>query len=271
MLKQALAEPQSLPVVELVDGFVRGRVSVILPAFNESENISKTIQKVKEQFGAACEDFEIIVVDDGSNDGTSSIVENTTEGDVKLFRHPKNQGKGFAIKKGLYQATGEFAFAIDSDLEIWPKDLSAYLTEVKSADIVIGSKRHPLSTVRTPFMRRFLSVGFNILERVLTGVRASDTQAGLKAGRSAALYKILPVLSVKRYAFDAELLAVATLQGFKIKELPVDIDLRVSFSATEVLRMVIDLLGIAYRLRVKKWYQRNLLVMKSTIRPLIAP
>jgi hypothetical protein len=144
-----------------------------------------------------------------------------------------------------------------------------YIEALESADFVIGSKRHPLSTVRTPAGRRFLSLGFNILERLLTGVRASDTQAGLKAARSAALYKVLPLLSVKKYAFDAELLAVASLLNYRIVELPVNIQLAAMFNAKHVFRMMIDLLGIAYRLRVKRWYQKNSMTMTATYRPII--
>jgi hypothetical protein len=107
------------------------------------------------------------------------------------------------------------------------------------------------------------------LERILTGVRATDTQAGLKAARSGALYRILPLLSVKKYAFDAELLSVASLLDLRIKELPVFIELKASFSIRKVFRMFIDLLGIAYRLRVSRWYQRNMVTMSETYRPII--
>ncbi len=270
MLEQTLAERPSLHVIEHTDGFVRGRISIILPAFNEEENISRTIFKVKEKFEAICPDYEIIVVDDGSRDGTWTTVEKLGQKNVQLIGYPRNQGKGYALKKGLYHATGELAFTIDSDMEVWPRELETYLTALKSADIVIGSKRHPLSRVKTPVMRKFLSLGFIMLEHLLTGVKASDTQAGVKAARSRALYTILPLLAVKRYAFDAELLAVASLVGLRIRELPVDIELKASFRPTQIMRMLLDLLGIAYRLRIKKWYQRNYILTTHTYNPLLS-
>ena len=270
VLEQSLAKPTTIPILEHVDGYVKGRISIILPAFNEEENISRTIFRVKEQFEAICPDCEIIVVDDGSHDGTWMAVEKMMAKNVQVIGYPRNQGKGYALKKGLYHATGELAFTIDGDMEVWPRDLRKYITALESADIVIGSKRHPLSRVRSPVLRKFLSLSFNILERLLTGVNASDTQAGVKAARSKALYSILPILAVKRYAFDAELLAVATLLDFRIKELPVDIDLKASFSPSQVMRMLLDLMGIAYRLRIRRWYQENYLVMKSTYNPLIS-
>ncbi len=249
---------------EVIDGFVKGRVSIVLPAYDEAELIADSILEIKRQFGAVCRDYEIVVVDDGSHDGTWTIVENMGEANVKLIRYSSNQGKGYALKRGLYQATGEFAFMMDSDMEIKPRELTSYIRALQIADIVIGSKRHPMSIVRTPVMRKFLSLGFNILERILTGVRATDTQAGLKAGRSSVLYSILPLLAVKRYAFDAELLAVASMLKYRIRELPVDINLRATFSARQVFRMLIDLMGITYRLRVRRWYQKNSVIMSET-------
>ena len=248
---------------------MRGRVSVILPAYNEGEHIAENIALVKDLFSSACNELEIIVVDDGSTDETLVAAEGTADEQTKIVGYPRNQGKGHAIRQGFRRVTGEVTFILDSDMEIAPRDLHQYLNALNSVDIAIGSKRHRLSQVRTPAMRMFLSLGFNLLERMLTGVRATDTQAGLKCAKSEALYEILPLLSVKKYAFDAEMLAVASLLKFKIGELPVEIDLRASFSARKVSRMLVDLLGIAYRLRIRRWYQENHKQMTDTYRPII--
>ena len=240
-----------------------------MPAYNEARGIAASILDVRRQFESVSPDFEIIVVNDGSTDETGLVVQGLTSDRVKAAGYRRNLGKGHAIRIGLLMATGEYCFLLDSDSEIRALELRAYVEALRYADIVIGSKRHPLSVVRTPIMRRFLSLGFNILERILTGVKASDTQSGLKAAKSSALYKLLPLLSVKKYAFDAELLAVASLLGLKIRELPVYIDLRATFSARKVFRMFVDLLGIAYRLRIKRWYQKNMVTMSDTYRPII--
>jgi glycosyltransferase involved in cell wall biosynthesis len=240
-----------------------------MPAFNEAHCIRKSIADVREQFSALCPDYEIVVVDDGSTDGTRKAAETLADRRVKVVGYHANQGKGHALKVGLKSATGEFAFLVDSDSEIRAAELIHYLEALELADIVIGSKRHHLSSVRTPAMRKFLSLGFNIMERLLTGVKATDTQAGLKAAKSSTLYRILPLLSVKKYAFDVELLAVASLLRFKIKELPVEVDLKATFSTRQVMRMLIDLLGIAYRLRVRRWYQENSIKFSTTYRPII--
>jgi glycosyltransferase involved in cell wall biosynthesis len=259
-----------LPEPQIIEGFANGRVSVIMPAFNEAKFIAKSVMDAKERFSLHCGDLEIIVVNDGSTDETEKIVSGLPHSWLRIVGYGTNQGKGFAIKKGFYSVTGGKVFLLDSDLEVKTKQLDTYLAALGSSDIVIGSKRHPRSRVRTPVMRRFLSIGFNVLERLLTGVNATDTQAGLKAMNSATLYRIVPLLSVKKYAFDAELLAVATLMNFRIRELPVEIDLKATFDAKQVFRMLIDLLGIAYRLRIRKWYQKNLRLMSSTYDPIIS-
>jgi hypothetical protein len=109
-----------------------------------------------------------------------------------------------------------------------------------------------------PLSRKILSECFNALVRLLTGVPLRDTQSGLKAMKKSAFVNIFPRLAVKRYAFDVELLAVANLYGLKVIEMPVDIKLDAKFKPSEMCHMFLDLLGIAYRLRVIHWYQRSL-------------
>ncbi len=248
---------------------MKGRISIIMPAYNEAECIAKSIAVAMDQFETVHRDFEIIIVDDGSTDETRRMAEDVYDKRVKIVGYEQNKGKGYALKRGFDFATGEFSLLVDSDLEIHARDLDSLVRELETSDLVIGSKRHPLSTVVTPTVRKFLSLGFNVLERLLTGVKVSDTQSGLKGARSTALYGILPLLSVKKYAFDAELLTVASLANLRIKEQPVRIHLEASFKARQVFRMFIDLLGIAYRLRVTRWYQKNMKRMSNTYNPII--
>ena len=136
--------------------------------------------------------------------------------------------------------------------------LSKYIDALEHGDIVIASKKHKDSRVKVPVSRRILSEVFNRCVRVLTGVPLKDTQSGLKAMRKSAFIDIFPRLAVKRYAFDVELLAVANLYGLKVVEMPVNIKLDAKFKPVEMWRMFLDLLGIAYRLRIVRWYQRPL-------------
>jgi hypothetical protein len=97
------------------------------------------------------------------------------------------------------------------------------------------------------------------LARLLIGFDLKDTQVGLKVMRKNAVSAIFPRLAVKRYAFDVELLAVSHLYGLKIVEMPVRLDLSAPFKAKEAWRMFVDLLGIVYRLRITRWYQKQII------------
>ncbi len=204
--------------------------------------------------------YEIVVVDDGSQDNTLAKAKRYAgkNGHVKVVSYVNNAGKGFAVKTGFMNSNGNIVVFADSDMEIDLNVISEYIDALKHGDIVIASKRHSNSQVKVPLSRRILSEGFNGLVRLLTGVPLKDTQSGLKAMKKSAFINIFPRLAVKRYAFDVELLAVANLYGLKVVEMPVNIKLEAKFKPREMWHMFIDLLGIAYRLRVIHWYQRPL-------------
>lgn len=232
-------------------------VSVILPAYNEEETISKAIEKVQNILTDGHYDFEIIVVDDGSLDGTrKEALEAATDHRIKVVGYSTNMGKGYAIKYGLEFAFGEYVLFMDSDMEIDPSNIHEYLSSLREADIVIASKRHPRSSVKQPTVRRLLSYCFHIFVKLVTGLRFSDTQTGLKAFRIEAAEKIMPLSSVKGYAFDVEVLTVASLLKFKIIELPINIELNSMFKFRHIPRMFFDLLLIGYRLRISLFYHK---------------
>ena len=155
------------------------------------------------------------------------------------------------------ESTGDAVIFIDGDMEIDFNTISKYVDALENADIVIATKWHNESTVSMPFSRMLLSRTFNVMVRLLIGFNLKDTQVGLKVIKRSAVNKIFPRLSVKRYAFDVELLALAHLYGLKIVELPVKLKLASSFKPKDVWHMFVDLLGIAYRLRIIRWYQRQ--------------
>ena len=232
-----------------------------MPAYNEGKNIEKTITRVYQVLENIDLNYELIIVDDGSKDDTRIQALNYSGNNFNLvvISYDYNRGKGFALKKGFLQACGNIVIFLDSDLDIDPSQINSYIRALKYGDLVIASKYHPQSVVEVPFLRRFLSYGFNMLVNLLTGLRVRDTQTGLKAVRRKALEPVFRVLTVHRFAFDVEMLVVANLYGLKIVELPVKIRLtNTLFNPFQMWKMFVDLLGIAYRLRVKKWYQYHL-------------
>jgi dolichol-phosphate mannosyltransferase len=234
-------------------------LSFVVPAYNEGDFIENTLFTIDSVIEGKHLPYEIVVVDDGSLDCTfeNAMRYAKRNGHVRVVTYRKNVGKGHAMKTGFMQANGSVVIFTDSDMEIDLGTISEYITALQRGDIVIASKQHRDSRVEVSVSRRILSQSFNALVRVLTGVPLRDTQSGLKAMRKSAFIDIFPKLAVKRYAFDVELLAVAHLYGLKVVEMPVNIKLDASFKPTEMWHMFMDLLGIAYRLRLIHWYQRQ--------------
>jgi hypothetical protein len=154
------------------------------------------------------------------------------------------------------QTKGDVVVFADSDMDIDLGTVSKYVDALEHGDIVVATKWHPDSMVDMSLTRRVLSHGFNVLVRILAGANLKDTQVGLKVMKKSAFANIFPRLCVKRYAFDVELLAVASLYGLRIVRMPAQLRIRKSFRLKEMFKMFQDLLGIAYRLRVLHWYQR---------------
>lgn len=235
-------------------------VSIILCAYNEGKVIEETIGKVDSVMMKTDWSYEIIVVDDGSLDDTEKKAFDYTndgnEGHVKVVGYRRNMGKGNAIKTGFAYAHGKFVVFMDGDLDVNPELVPRYLEALKNSDIAVASKWHTQSHAMMSWKREFLSYGFNVLARLLTGVKLRDTQTGLKVFKRRVLEKMFSRLVVNRYAFDLELIAACNHCGFEIVELPVDVRIRGMINLKEVLRMAVDLLGIAYRLRILKHYQR---------------
>jgi len=231
-------------------------ISVIMPAYNVGGKIEDTISSLLKTIEPITEDYEIIIVDDGSDPPTPSIISSNKK--VKTIRHQTNMGKGAAIRTGAEYATGEYTIIMDADGDISPKNLKQYITALKGYDVVVGSKRHPESIYQAPTMRKILSIAFNTITKLLTGIRLGDTQTGLKAFKTKHLKKIINTILVKRYTWDVEALLIANLLKLKIAEAPVQIKQNARFSTQAVLKMLMEILGITYRYRILHWYQKKL-------------
>ena len=235
-------------------------LSFVIPAYNEELFIEDTLGSIDAVLKGKNLPYEIVVVNDGSEDGTLAIVRRYAgrNGHVKVVTYRDNVGKGFAVKTGFMETSGDTVVFADGDMDINLETISEYLEALKHGDIVIASKKHCDSKIEVPFSRRILSGVFNGLVRLLTGLPQKDTQSGLKAMKKNAFVDVFPRLAVKRYAFDVELLVVANLYGLKVVEMPVNIKLNAKFKPKEMWHMFLDVLGITYRLRVIRWYQKQI-------------
>jgi glycosyltransferase involved in cell wall biosynthesis len=249
-----------------VSDVLRGKVSVIVPAFNESSHIDRSLGIILRSIAKFAPNNEVIVVDDGSHDDTwrkaAAEVQRCGSANVRILRYERNLGKGHALACGTRNATGEFIVFIDADLDLHPDQIPRFFERMFSshADAVIGSKWHPLSDVDYPRWRRLLSLSYYGLVRSLFDLPVRDTQTGLKLFRAAPLKFAVECLLVKKFAFDIELLAVMHRFGNRIVEAPV----RLQF-ARDVPRLnwadgwyaFVDTMAIFYRMYVLRYYDRE--------------
>jgi len=234
-------------------------LSVIIPIYNEPK-ILENIQIIKETLSKSFSNFEIIFVEDGQTGATPKKFRKYRSKNIKVLSYPLNVGKGFALSYGFSQSKGNLIAFLDGDLELHPKQLRLFadLMDLTKADIVIGSKRHPLSKINYPFLRKIYSRVYQLLVKILFGLNITDTQVGIKLFKRKVLNKVMPKLVIKAWAFDLEVLVVASHLGFKrIIEAPVNLKMRrfgskVSFFT--IRNILIDTLAIFFRLHFLHYY-----------------
>lgn len=237
-------------------------LSVIVPAYHQEKTIVRDLQRIESVLGQIRLRYEIICVVDGNVDQTYVRAKKAASKTIKVVGYSVNRGKGHAVRYGMKSAKGDYIAFIDAGMELNPNGLSMILEHLEwyKADIVIGSKRHPVSKVHYPLIRRITSWGYQMLVRLLFGINVTDTQVGLKIFRKEVLQKTLPRLLVKQYAFDVEMLAVAHHLGFKkIYEAPVEIkynfkDLTHASTLKSIYYMLWDTLAVFYRLKIRHYY-----------------
>jgi glycosyltransferase involved in cell wall biosynthesis len=239
-------------------------LSILMPAYNEAQSIAQNVCETVETMHALGIHFEIIVIDDGSMDGTDTAASNalrTWPDHVRLVRCTRNEGKGSALTCGARYAKGDYVAFLDADMDLHPEQLSGFfaIMEARGADAVIGSKFHPDSKVDYPLQRRVYSLFYYMLVRTLFGLPVRDTQTGIKLFKRAVLDRVLPRILVKRFAFDLELLANAHHFGYRIAEAPVILNFQRVCSRLRlpaVWNVLLDTLAIFYRMRILRYYDR---------------
>lgn len=240
----------------------RELLSVIVPAYKQARTIYRDICNIHRVLSQGLRDynFEIICVVDGILDGTLKEVRRVKLPGVKVFSYPQNKGKGYAVRFGIAHSKGEVVSFLDAGMEISPASVMMLTAHMHwyNADIIVGSKRHPVSRVNYPLLRHIFSIGYHFGVKILFGLPLSDTQSGIKIFKRKAIKKVLPRLLVKKYAMDIEMLAVAKRLGFhRIYEAPIEVtfDKKTSgISWKVVIRMFWDTLAVFYRLRILKYY-----------------
>ena len=232
------------------------RASVVIPAYNEASRIAATIDAVR----AAVDGVEVVVVDDGSTDGTGDAAK-AAGADVVVVQ-PSNRGKGAAVRAGVLAAHGRTIAFTDADLAYSPDHLVGLLDAVEQGwDVVVGSRHHPGSStiVAASRLRRLGSDVVNWSTSMVLLGSYRDTQAGLKAFRSDVARTIFERSRIDGFAFDVEVFVVAERNGFSVHEVPV----RVENTASSTVKVLRDGVRLGRDLfRIRRWaregrYQRD--------------
>ncbi len=190
-------------------------LSIVIPAYNEEERIVKTLKRIVEYADRHIRDYEIIVVDDGSEDNTALVVKKQK---IKLISYKKNRGKGYAVKQGVLKSKGDYILITDSDLATPIEEYNKLKQFIKEYEIVVGSRT---LRVKQTWLRIFLGVVFSFIVRLLFHLGIRDTQCGFKLFRKEPAKRIFSMLKTNGFAFDVEALLLAKRIGYKIKEVPV--------------------------------------------------
>ncbi|MGO8730061.1 MAG: dolichyl-phosphate beta-glucosyltransferase [Streptosporangiaceae bacterium] len=202
------------------------QLSIVIPAYNERARIERTLERVMACVQRQGWDAEVLVVDDGSKDGTAEIVRCWMERDARLHlvQNLGNRGKGYSVRNGLLQATGEVVMFTDADLSAPMEETERLLAAIaEGADVAIGSRwmDRTRQTIHQPLYRRFFGRCFNWVTRTIMGLPFKDTQCGFKAFRRPAAQVIFRLQRIERWGFDPEILFIARKLGYAIREVPV--------------------------------------------------
>lgn len=242
-------------------------LSIVIPAYNEEKRIADTLIETQATLNSFSISFEIIVVNDGSSDRTFEEAEKIAKNydNIKVVHYTNNGGKGNAIKYGSKFVSGDLVTFLDADLELHPRLLKGFLEimEKNNADVIVGSKRHPLSKVNYPYDRKILSWLYHLMIKACFNLPVNDTQLGLKLFRRDVIESVLPKILVKRYAYDVEILVNAHKMGYKIMEAPIELNFKREFGRVkfnDIAKIALDTAAIFYRMHILRYYDEKTIV-----------
>jgi glycosyltransferase involved in cell wall biosynthesis len=199
-------------------------MSVVVPTYNEGEGIAGTIAALHERLEPLGRSYEIVVVDNASEDGTVEVLQPLLEeGRVRLLRNEVNRGKGFSVRRGMLEATGELRLMCDADCGPSLESLPRMLEAIEGADVIAGSRVAQGAAVdrQQPFRRRLVGWPFIALTRGIMREPTHDVYCGFKLWRGGAAEAVFSRQRLDGWVFDAEVLALARRLGYSVRELGV--------------------------------------------------
>lgn len=201
-------------------------LSLIIPAFNEEARIGKSLDRILSFLQSEPYSTEVIIVDDGSKDRTGDLVREHYQNhdSVRIYQQSHNLGKGAAVKQGMLLGNGEYLFFSDVDLSVPIETLPSFLAQLENHfDVTIGTRRKAGAAIEVhqPFYRELLGATYTKLSNRLLGLQVSDFTCGFKGFRREAARDLFSRQQLKNWGFDAEILYLAQLKGYRVLEAPV--------------------------------------------------
>ena len=254
------------------------RLSIVIPAYNESARIEAALSSVLGCVESRAWDAEILVVDDGSTDNTTAIIQRwmATHPRLHLIQNPGNRGKGYSVRNGLLQSAGDIVMFTDADLSAPIEEAERLIEAIDNgADVAIGSRwlDKQKQTIHQPIYRRFFGRCFNWVTRKVIGLPFKDTQCGFKAFKRDAAQTIFRLQTIERWGFDPEILFIARKLKYTIVEVPVTWghDERSRISYLKDGMQMLQEMGQIRTNSVRGRYDEAIAAMKDTSKMVTAP
>lgn len=230
-------------------------LSIVIPAYNEEALIVNTLESLRSYMAARTEQYEIVVVDDGSYDKTVAFIQEwqkNTGTDLQLLINQKNRGKGFSIRRGVMESRGKYLIFIDADLPYELNAIDNFLKALKNGyDLAVGSRVLPGSEVRgVPAYRYVAGQIFSLMVQAVLFSGLPDTQCGFKSFRSEAAREIFRRTSIDGFGFDVEMLFVARKLKFAIQPIAVHM---IEHRQRSRVRLLNDSLKMFLNLFMVRW------------------
>jgi glycosyltransferase involved in cell wall biosynthesis len=224
------------------------KLSLVIPIYNEEKRLVKALQICRD-YQKQYPDWQFVFVDDGSTDKSREIIE---EAKFKVFSYPENQGKGYALKRGIKQVTKPLILITDIDFSTPLTELPKLFDEIETGyEMVIGSRKikGSIVTKHQPRIREWLGARFTNLSNLWLGLSVTDFTCGFKLFKTPTAKLIFKKQRIKRWGYDAEILFIADKLKTRLKEVPVvwenDELTRVSLGK-DILRSLLDLALIRF-------------------------
>ena len=228
-------------------------LTIVIPAYNEERRLPPTLERIKAWIAQKGIVAEVLVVDDGSTDGTARMVENSTSSfaSIRLLSNGRNFGKGYSVRHGMREARGRIGLFTDADLSAPIEEADKLLAALETADVAFGSRalNRKLISVHQSRLRELAGILFNKIVQLVLWIPFVDTQCGFKAFRMDRARILFEQQRIERFGFDPELLYLARHHGLHAVEIPVrwahhpETKVNVYLDS---LRMLLELLAIRW-------------------------